>query len=64
MTMSLNNQSQRQNKIQCRKCKYHQITWDVQNPYGCTKFGFKTTMHPADYILKVSGQECHSFTKK
>ena len=64
MTMSLTKESKGQKTIQCRKCKYHQITWDSQNPYGCTKFGFKTTMHPADYILKVSGTECHSFTKK
>ena len=62
--MSLEDPVQKSKSILCRNCRYYQITWDAENPYGCTKFGFKTTMHPADYIIKVSGQKCHSFRKK
>ena len=62
--MSLQDPVQKSKSILCRNCRYYQITWDAENPYGCKKFGFKTTMHPADYIIKVSGQKCHSFTKK
>ena len=50
--------------INCIKCRYYQITWDVENPYGCLKFRFKTRLNPADYIRKVSGDDCHSFEKK
>ena len=62
--MSLSKNTVGRKKIQCRKCEYYQITWDTINPYGCSKFGFKTTLHPADYILKVSGQYCQSFLQK
>ena len=62
--MSLSEDTVDKKIIQCRKCVYYQITWDAINPYGCSKFGFKTTLHPADYILKVSGQHCQSFLQK
>lgn len=50
--------------VQCRHCRYYQITWDQNNPYGCKKLGFKTKLHPADYILNLSGEPCHSFDAK
>ena len=42
--------------ILCRNCRYYQITWDQDKPYGCQKLGFKTNIHPADYIFNVSGE--------
>ena len=51
--MSLQDPVQKSKSILCRNCRYYQITWDAENPYGCTKFGFKTTMHPADYIINA-----------
>ena len=62
--MSLSENTVNKKIIKCRNCKYYQITWDSIHPYGCTKYGFKTALHPANYILKVSGQYCQSFEKK
>ena len=50
--------------IRCINCKYYQITWDVENPYGCNKLGFKTKLEPSNYVVQISGNICQGFTKK
>lgn len=48
----------------CIECKYYQITWDRDLPYGCRKLNFKSKTEPAQYIQQVSGQPCLSFEQK
>ena len=50
--------------VRCVHCRYYQITWDVDKPYGCNKLGFKTNILPSSYVINVSGNECQSFINK
>jgi len=40
------------------------VTWDAENPYGCSKLGFKSRIEPSKYVVQVSGNICHSFSLK
>jgi len=51
-------------RIRCAKCKYYQVTWDAEKPFGCSKLGFKSRMEPSAYVVQVSGDICHSFAAK
>ena len=51
-------------KIHCAKCKYYQVTWDAEKPYGCGKLGFKSRIEPATYVVQISGDECYCFESK
>ncbi len=48
----------------CINCRYYQVTWDPNQPYGCRKLNFKSRIEPAQYILQVSGEPCLSFEQK
>ena len=50
--------------IRCAKCRHYQVTWDAENPYGCSKLGFKSRIEPSKYVVQVSGNICHSFSLK
>ena len=45
-------------------CRFYQVTWDADKPYGCLKLGFKTSILPSTYVIQVSGNKCQSFSKK
>ena len=51
-------------RIRCAKCKYYQVTWDAEKPYGCGKLGFKSRLEPATYVAQISGNECFNFKSK
>jgi len=50
--------------VDCFNCKYFYTTWDVNNPRGCTAFGFKTIRLPSLVVLETSGDPCHKFQSK
>jgi len=51
-------------RIRCANCRYYQVTWDAEKPYGCNKLGFKSKIEPSKYVVQVSGKMCHSFSLK
>ncbi|RKD21602.1 hypothetical protein SAMN02745883_01021 [Caminicella sporogenes DSM 14501] len=50
--------------INCFKCKYFFITWDINNPRGCSYFGFKSKQLPSVIVYKSSGKKCYAFYPK
>lgn len=52
------------NRVNCFKCEYFNITWDANNPRGCSYFGFKTKLLPSVLVLKTSGEKCKAFKEK
>ena len=40
-------------KVRCIDCKYYQISWDAEKPFGCLKLGFKS--RSSLYSLKKHG---------
>lgn len=51
-------------KIQCYKCKYYYITWDIRFPYGCKLYGVKSKQIPSIVIFKSIGTSCCEFIEK
>ncbi len=51
-------------RIDCRKCKHFEITWDRNFPYGCKAMGFKTAFLPSVEVHKASGLACLKFEMK
>ena len=51
-------------KVRCINCKYYQVSWDAERPYGCSKLGFKSKIEPSTYVIQISGNICQSFTAK
>lgn len=51
-------------KISCQKCRYYQVTWDPNLPYGCTAHDFKSRKNPALVVYEASGLECQLFQPK
>lgn len=52
------------NKVQCNKCKYYYVTWDVQFPYGCKLYGIKSKQVPSIVVSKSIGTQCEQFIEK
>ncbi|MFZ5968244.1 MAG: uracil-DNA glycosylase [Bacillota bacterium] len=50
--------------INCMKCKYFFVTWEPDNPRGCSYFGFKTKLMPSALVQKSSGKKCGAFANK
>lgn len=50
--------------IKCLYCKYYQVTWDAEKPFGCSKLNFKSRVEPSNYVIQVSGNVCQCFSKK
>ncbi|HBQ45426.1 MAG TPA: uracil-DNA glycosylase [Thiomicrospira sp.] len=50
--------------IDCFQCQHLYITWDEDNPKGCTAFGFKTKRLPSLVVFETSGENCHHFCPK
>ena len=51
-------------RVRCIKCKYYQVSWDADRPYGCSKLGFKSRIEPSPYVIQISGNICQSFEEK
>lgn len=51
-------------RINCVKCAYFEITWEPERPRACHMFGFKGKEMPCVTVLKVTGEKCPSFTPK
>ena len=49
-------------KSSCFNCKFHFITYDLNRPWGCRKFGFKSNISPKVEVKKETGMECAYFT--
>ena len=51
-------------RIRCINCKFYQVSWDEDKPYGCSKLGFKSKIEPSAYVIQISGNICQSFVAK
>lgn len=51
-------------KIDCFKCQYFHVTWDQNNPRGCSAYGFKTKQLPSVLVKQSSGMDCLKFVLK
>ena len=45
----------------CQRCRFYQVTWDAQAPYGCKAHGFKSSRNPALVVFESSGAHCLLF---
>ena len=54
----------RGSKVDCRRCRHFQITWDPAFPRGCLAMGFKTRQWPCVEVLNTSGDVCMKFQPK
>ncbi|MEK4228286.1 uracil-DNA glycosylase [Solibacillus sp. FSL H8-0538] len=51
-------------RVDCFKCKYFRVTWDQNNPRGCSAYGFKTKQLPSILVKQSSGMDCLKFSPK
>lgn len=51
-------------KVDCKKCKYYYITWDVAFPYGCKVYEVKSKQMPSIIVYQSLGKECESYEIK
>lgn len=51
-------------KVNCFKCKFFIVTWDPNNPRGCTAYQFKTRQLPSVVVKQSSGMDCLKFERK
>lgn len=51
-------------RIDCRKCKYYYVTWNVQFPYGCKLFSVKSKQMPSVIVYKSLGKQCDKYESK
>ena len=50
--------------IACGRCTYYFVTFDVQRPHGCKKFGFKSQRSPSLEVFTATGTKCAQFNEK
>lgn len=51
-------------RVDCLKCAYFAITWDINLPKACKLHGFKSAYMPSITVYKSSGVPCMGFVKK
>ena len=51
-------------QIVCGKCEYYYVTHDRARPWGCRKFGFKSSRLPSHEVRSTTGMNCAYFTEK
>jgi hypothetical protein len=51
-------------KINCLKCIYYFVTWDIKNQRGCKFHGFKSQKMPSRVVFEASGEPCTGFNLK
>ncbi len=54
----------REDIINCTKCKHIYVTWDKDFPHGCRAMGFKSRDVPSLVVYQSSGMPCQRFEKK
>lgn len=59
-----NGNSEESNRIDCFKCVYFAVTWDVNFPKSCKLYGFKSAYMPSLSVFKSSGIRCMGFLEK
>ena len=50
--------------IACGKCQSYFVTYDKNRPWGCSKFGFKSSTLPSQLVFNTTGTNCAYFKKK
>ncbi len=51
-------------RVNCFQCQYFKVTWDQNNPRGCSAYQFKTKQLPSVVVKQSSGMECMHFVQK
>ncbi len=51
-------------KVNCFKCVFFQITYQKEMPYQCNNMAFKSKILPSIVVKKNSGNDCLVFTPK
>ena len=51
-------------KINCFRCKYFYITWNIEYPKGCSKFCFESDSMPTDFLEKCNIPICPFYKDK
>ena len=50
--------------IDCHKCRYYYVTWDVQFPHGCRAMNFKSKHFPSSEVYRSSGMDCLKYEQR
>jgi hypothetical protein len=58
------NSENRQNYVNCPKCRHYYVTWDKAFPRGCRLYGFKTASMPSFSVLEATGARCANFAPR
>tara|TARA_Y100001968_G_C19182044_1_gene630918 strand:- start:584 stop:805 length:222 start_codon:yes stop_codon:yes gene_type:complete len=51
-------------QIACLKCQSYFVTYDKNRPWGCSRFGFKSSILPSQLVFNTTGTNCAYFVKK
>jgi hypothetical protein len=51
-------------RIQCQKCKYYHVTWEINFPNGCRLFEIKSKQMPSLIVYQSIGTQCDKFVEK
>ena len=52
------------NRVICSNCQHYHITWDVDYPFGCKRFGLKSRYSPSMVVSRNSGLVCLGYVEK
>ena len=52
------------NTIACGTCQSYFVTYDKKRPWGCSRFGFKSSTLPSQLVFSTTGTNCAYFTEK
>ena len=61
---SKENNSNKNQKLDCRKCAHFFVTWEKNCPYGCRAYGFKGPQMPSIVVKSSSGESCNFFKQR
>ena len=51
-------------QIACLKCQSYFVTYDKNRPWGCSRFGFKSSILPSQLVFNTTGTNCAYFIEK
>ena len=51
-------------RITCGDCQFLGVTYQLNQPWKCSRFGFKSKDLPARVVLRETGMECAYYTSK
>ena len=52
------------NIISCGTCQSYFVTYDKKRPWGCSRFGFKSSTLPSQLVFNTTGTNCAYFNTK